>query len=361
MCRLPLTRQESYESICPVCHERLYDVEPDPDELLDVDEIEADGEDISLDVDLPPEEQTDADDEQEEASSETKRRICLAITIVSIVALIVAGVVLTNIFSPKPAGDDPSQPWKDRLASALPEPAPLTRPADDKPAVKPDVKPDDDPDDEPDVTADVRARQARRLKDPQDIPEFIADIPPDQELDEFGEKVEIDAPRGAHEIDAVEGRGNFQLSGNVRKLTICGVDNEGAVTTDKLAAKEVIISGPVKVAASLKLDVPGALVTLLGNLDGAARVRINAPGGKVAAGSTDRKDRGGMVVGSAHLTIIAKDVDPKLRFMPGSRGRIGAGRNECLCVGETRADYRTILKRLADLPYIKRIIECHFE
>ena len=56
-----------------------------------------------------------------------------------------------------------------------------------------------------------------------------------------------------------------------------------------------------------------------------------------------------------------KAIDPTVRFMPGSRGRIGAGKGECLCIGETRADYRTVLKRLADLPYIKRIIECHWE
>jgi hypothetical protein len=56
-----------------------------------------------------------------------------------------------------------------------------------------------------------------------------------------------------------------------------------------------------------------------------------------------------------------KAIDPSVRLMPGSRGRIGAGKGECLCIGETRANYRDVLKRLADLPYIKRIIECHFE
>ncbi|MDP6722960.1 MAG: hypothetical protein QGF59_30130, partial [Pirellulaceae bacterium] len=56
-----------------------------------------------------------------------------------------------------------------------------------------------------------------------------------------------------------------------------------------------------------------------------------------------------------------KAIDPTVQFMPGSRGRIGAGKNECLCIGETRANYRDVLNRLAELPYIKRIIECHFE
>jgi hypothetical protein len=56
-----------------------------------------------------------------------------------------------------------------------------------------------------------------------------------------------------------------------------------------------------------------------------------------------------------------KAIDGTVRFMPGSSGRIGAGKHECLCIGTTRADYRDVLGRLAELPYVKRIIECHFE
>jgi hypothetical protein len=461
--------------MCPVCHEPLRDVEPAPDELLDVDGIGADGEDISLDVDLPPDEQADADDQQDEASAETKRQIALAITIVSIAALIIAGIVLTNIFSPRPAGDDSSKIRKDRLASVPPEPPTI----DEKSAVRPDVKPEGKPDIKPEVAPDVKARRdrhARRLVDPQDVGEAIIDVPPDQELNEFGEKIEIDAPQGEHAVDAVRGRDAIQLTGKVKKLTIAGVHGQGSLITEKLAAEEVIITGAVNEAGALKLDVPGGSVTFLSSLDGAARVRVNASGGKVTFGPADKsRHGGGVIVGSAHVTIIARDVDikgivdggarvmvtlteggslrfsriaggahlhyrkakpgdpdpkiepgqvlaggkfecleppkppapspkieldltkldakglrgppngkvsvsyefcipntakckaavkaidPKVRFMPGSRGRIGAGKNECLCVGETRADFRTVLKRLADLPYIKRIIECHWE
>lgn len=55
-------------------------------------------------------------------------------------------------------------------------------------------------------------------------------------------------------------------------------------------------------------------------------------------------------------------IDPTVKFMPGSPGRVGAGPGECLCIGSTaRQDYRHVLRSLADLPYIERIIECHFE
>jgi len=56
-----------------------------------------------------------------------------------------------------------------------------------------------------------------------------------------------------------------------------------------------------------------------------------------------------------------KAIDPSIQFMPGSPGRIGAGKDECLCVGATRKGYLEVLKRLTELPYVKRIIECHFE
>lgn len=55
-------------------------------------------------------------------------------------------------------------------------------------------------------------------------------------------------------------------------------------------------------------------------------------------------------------------IDPGVHFMPGSRGRIGATKDQCLCVGDTsRKDYREVLQALAALPCVERIIECHFE
>jgi hypothetical protein len=57
-----------------------------------------------------------------------------------------------------------------------------------------------------------------------------------------------------------------------------------------------------------------------------------------------------------------RGIDPSVQFMPGSRGRIGAGEGECLCVGSThQAEWREVLRRLSELPYVKRIEECWFE
>jgi hypothetical protein len=55
-------------------------------------------------------------------------------------------------------------------------------------------------------------------------------------------------------------------------------------------------------------------------------------------------------------------IDPTMKFMPGSQGRIRAPKTGCLCIGSThQASYRDVLRRLAELPYVERIIECHFE
>jgi len=54
-------------------------------------------------------------------------------------------------------------------------------------------------------------------------------------------------------------------------------------------------------------------------------------------------------------------IDRSVQLMPGSRGRIGAGPGECLCIGTAGKDWRDVLRRLSELPYVKRVIRCHFE
>ena len=57
-----------------------------------------------------------------------------------------------------------------------------------------------------------------------------------------------------------------------------------------------------------------------------------------------------------------KAIDPTVQFMPGSPGRVRTPSNACLCIGSThQSDYRAVLNRLAALPYVERIVECHFE
>lgn len=60
--------------------------------------------------------------------------------------------------------------------------------------------------------------------------------------------------------------------------------------------------------------------------------------------------------------VQVKAIDSTVKLMRGSRGRVGAGKDECLCVGSThQRNWRDVLRQLAELSYVDRIIECHFE
>lgn len=51
-------------------------------------------------------------------------------------------------------------------------------------------------------------------------------------------------------------------------------------------------------------------------------------------------------------------LDPSVEFMPGSRGRVGCGPGQLLCVGNThQPDWRAVLNSLAALGYVARIEE----
>ena len=57
-----------------------------------------------------------------------------------------------------------------------------------------------------------------------------------------------------------------------------------------------------------------------------------------------------------------RTLDPTVQFMPGSQGRIRAPQTGCLCIGSThQPGYRDVLRKLAELRYVERIVECYFE
>jgi len=55
-------------------------------------------------------------------------------------------------------------------------------------------------------------------------------------------------------------------------------------------------------------------------------------------------------------------IDPTLQIQRGSPGRVGCGAGELLCLGIThQSGYRTVLERLAALPFVAEIHEAFFE
>ncbi len=55
-------------------------------------------------------------------------------------------------------------------------------------------------------------------------------------------------------------------------------------------------------------------------------------------------------------------IDPEVQISPGSRGRIGCGEQQALCLGQTHQPrWREVLRELSKLAYVTEIRECVFE
>jgi hypothetical protein len=57
-----------------------------------------------------------------------------------------------------------------------------------------------------------------------------------------------------------------------------------------------------------------------------------------------------------------REIDPTIQVFHKSRGRIGCTAGEHLCIGSThQPDFKTVLFKLASLPFVKRIDQAYFE
>lgn len=64
----------------------------------------------------------------------------------------------------------------------------------------------------------------------------------------------------------------------------------------------------------------------------------------------------------ASAVATVRGIDPTVRIHRDSPGRIGCTSTEYLCIGNTaQRDFRGVLHRLAELPYVERIGQAHFE
>ena len=59
---------------------------------------------------------------------------------------------------------------------------------------------------------------------------------------------------------------------------------------------------------------------------------------------------------------LVSSIDPTVEIMCGSPGRIGCYPDECLCIGSTHQEnFRDVLRKIAELPYVEKIDETVFE
>lgn len=89
---------------------------------------------------------------------------------------------------------------------------------------------------------------------------------------------------------------------------------------------------------------------------------INADGLVGAAGALRALDYEFCIPADEASVREVQTIDPRVRVMRGSRGRIGCSSAEFLCVNNTHAPgWRDTLLRLAALPYIRRIQQTDWE
>ena len=68
------------------------------------------------------------------------------------------------------------------------------------------------------------------------------------------------------------------------------------------------------------------------------------------------------IPGDAAHEAQVRAIDPTLQVFHKSRGRIGCGPGDYLCVGSThQPGFRTVLLKLASLPFVRRIDQAFFE
>jgi hypothetical protein len=60
--------------------------------------------------------------------------------------------------------------------------------------------------------------------------------------------------------------------------------------------------------------------------------------------------------------VQVKAIDPTIVIFTGSKGRVGCVPGEKLCIGNThQPEFKTVLFKLAGLPYVKKINQCFYE
>jgi hypothetical protein len=68
------------------------------------------------------------------------------------------------------------------------------------------------------------------------------------------------------------------------------------------------------------------------------------------------------IPGEAAPEAQVRQIDPSIQIFKKSRGRIGCGPGEYLCLGSThQPGFKAVLLKLAELPYVKRIDQAFFE
>jgi hypothetical protein len=118
--------------------------------------------------------------------------------------------------------------------------------------------------------------------------------------------MKLDNPGGVAEPTVRPG-GNLVLRGKVRLLRVSGLESGATLDASDLEAEEVVVVGKIDGASKLWVKAPNGRVTFRARIDGRSRVGVEAPGGSVAFVPEGAAD-GAKIDGGAQVEIKAKSV-----------------------------------------------------
>lgn len=117
--------------------------------------------------------------------------------------------------------------------------------------------------------------------------------------------MKLDNPAGVA-APVVRPGGNLVLRGKVKTLRVAGLESGAVLDASELEADEVIVTGKIDGASRLWVKAPNGRVTFRARIDGRSRVGVEAPGGWVAF-DPEAAD-GAKIDGGAQVSITAKSV-----------------------------------------------------
>ena len=114
----------------------------------------------------------------------------------------------------------------------------------------------------------------------------------------------INRPDGVLLVSDMNRDDRLTLTGRVRVLKIGTVGGNATLDASGLEAAEIVVTGDVNGHARVMLNAPGGRVTIGGLIEGSARLTVTAPGGAVAVVA-----RSGGFEGDSRIAVVARDVD----------------------------------------------------
>jgi hypothetical protein len=155
------------------------------------------------------------------------------------------------------------------------------------------------------------APRAAILSAPAPQPPPLLRTPPKKEAAQpgvlrLGQKRQLSLPDQEYELEDLHGK-RVHLTGVVGTLRIGALDDGSWLDGSELAAREILFSGTIDGASTVKLRLAGATVEFRAPIKGRSSIEVQAPGGKVTF--LNLTSSAPAIEGESRIRVLAKEVD----------------------------------------------------